>query len=181
MSEATGVPLTSSKHGAEIRRKLFVERWLSNGNNGAEAAIYAGFSEKGARVRASEMLADPVVQDMLASRKERLVRTAELSSERWAKEMAAIGHFDPRELYDEVGNLIPVHMLPEHVARAISSVKREQRTSGKGEDRETVITEEVKLNDKNAALANIGRHLGMFEKDNRQNITAIQFNVRLLG
>jgi hypothetical protein len=110
-----------------------------------------------------------------------VVQEAELNTTRWAKEMAAIGHLDPGELYDAQGNLIPVHQLPEHVRRAIASVEIEHRTSGKGDDRETVVTQKVKMNDKNAALANIGRHLGAFDKDNAQRVTAIQVNVTLVG
>lgn len=170
-----------SKETALIRQKLFVERWLTNGNNATEAAAYAGFSEASAHVRGCELLARDDVKAMIGARAERLVRTAELSTERWAKEMAAIGHFDPGELYDVDGNLIPIYQLPEHVRRAIASVKRERRTEGKGETVATVTTEEVKLHDKNTALANIGKHLGVFAEDNRQLNRPIQVLVQLMG
>ncbi len=180
-TDVTAVKAGSSKVSAVVRRKLFAERYLVNGRNGTEAAMHVGAPEAGARVAAHNWLKHPDVKALIEARTTEVLAEATLNTERWAKEMAAIGHFDPGELYDEGGNLIPIHQLPVHVRKAISSVKREHRTVGKGEERETVMTEEVKLWDKNAALANIGRHLGVFEKDNKQNVTAIQVNLTLVG
>ena len=38
------------------KQKVFADRYLSNGNNGTEAAIFAGYSENGAKVTASVTL-----------------------------------------------------------------------------------------------------------------------------
>lgn len=159
----------SSKASATARRKLFVERYLVNGSNATDAAKFAGFSEHTAGSQGQRLLKHPETQALLGNRAGQVLVEAQLTTERWAKEMACIGHFDPRELYDIAGNLIPIHLLPEHVARAIAGVKE-------GEE-----GPEYKLWDKNAALANIGKHLGMFEQDNRQRTNAIQVNVQLLG
>lgn len=183
MTDVTAVkaePRVARKEATLLRRKVFVERWLTNGNNATEAAIYAGYSAHSANVRGSELLATSEVQELIGSRAQRLLKTAELSTERWAKEMAAIAHLDPGELYDGYGELIPVHLLPEHVRRAVASVEHETRMEGKGPDRVAVTTQKVKLNDKNTALANVGRHLGVFDKDNAQRITAVQVNVTFL-
>lgn len=171
----------TSKASAAVRRKLFAERYLVNGGNGKEAAIHVGSSPVAAGKQAHEWLKLPDVRSILDAGIAKVVQQAELTTERWAKEMAAIGHFDPGTLYDEDGALIPIHKLPEHVRRAIASVKHETRMEGKGPDRVAVTTQEIKLNDKNTALANIGRHLGAFDKDNAQRITAIQVNIQLLG
>lgn len=158
-----------SRAAVAKRRKMFVERYLVNGNNATEAAKFVGFSDKTATQEGHRMLHRPEIAALLAKRAERVVEIAQLTTERWAREMAAIGHFDPGELYDEAGNLIPIHLLPEHVRRAIAGVKL---TSG---------GTEYKFCDKNPALANIGKHLGMFESDNRQRASAIQVNVILRG
>lgn len=163
---------------ASRRRKLFVERYLVNGNNATEAAEFVGFAKGTGSVRGSELMKHPEVMALLPNRVEEVFEQAVLSTERWAKEMAAIGHFDPRELYDAEGALIPLHKLPEHVARAIGTVDHSTEV-----DKEGNVTHHTKIrpNDKNVALANIGKHLGVFEKDNRQQLAPVQILVNLVG
>ncbi len=181
MPDTKAVKVGTSKVSSVLRRKLFAERYLTNGRNGSEAAIYVGAPVANAGSQAYRWLQHPDVKALVEERTADVVEQAVLNTDRWAKEMAAIGHFDMGELYDDDGALIPVHKLPEHVRRGLGSVKIERRFEGKGEDRVEVITQEVKPCDKNAALANIGRHLGAFDKDNAQKVTAIQVNVNLLG
>lgn len=169
MTKPTKVIASTSKVASIKRRKLFVERYLVNGNNAAEAARFAGYSVATANAKGHTLINDPQIKEMLGTRNEKALLDAQLSTERWAREMAYIGHFDPGELYDAAGNLIPIHQLPEHVRRAIASVKPTDEGI------------EIKLWDKNAALANIGKHLGMFEQDNRQRTNAVQVNVVLRG
>lgn len=170
----------TSKESAVVRRRLFAEQYMVNGRNGKQAAIYVGSPEANAGSQAHKWLQHPDVIAIIETRTASVVEQATLNTERWAKEMAAIGHFDPGELYDEDGELIPVHELPEHVRRAIASVEHETRMEGKGAERVAVTTRKIKFNDKNAALTNIGRHLGAFDKDNAQRITAVQVNVTFL-
>lgn len=178
MSDVTAVKPSNSKLAAELRRKVFVERWLTNGNNAAEAARYAGFSENSAVQTGYELLQRDDVQALIGHRNNRLLATATLNTERWANEMAAIGHLDPGEFYNEAGELIPIHKLPEHVRRAVASVDHEITTDKDGNTTQRI---KIKTNDKNAALTNIGRHLGVFERDNRQQVIAIQVNLTLVG
>lgn len=154
-----------------LRRKVFFDAYQTNGNNATQAAITAGASPKSAHVMGCRWLKEIKLSGKLVKAAEKVAFDSGLSVERWAKEMACIGHLDPAELYDADGNLIPIHELPEHVRRAIASVKPGNDKGGP----------EVKLWDKNAALLNIGKHLGVFEQDNRQRTNAIQVNVQLLG
>lgn len=153
---------------------LFAERYVANGGNGTQAAIDAGATKNSAKVMAHRWLKREDVQSIVAARASQVLADAGLSTERWAKETACIAHFDPRELYDAAGNLIPIHLLPEHVAHAISSI--ETITDKDGE-----VTKKLKLWDKNAALANAGKHLGVFEQDNRQKAGDIKVLIQLVG
>lgn len=164
-----GTSLAAAAH----RRELFVAAYLTNGNNGTAAAIAAGFSAKTASQKAHKLLSDPAIASRVTQVAEKVAFDAGLSVERWAREMACIGHFDPAELYDAAGNLIPIHALPEHVRRAIASVEP------MGGDEGGV---KVKLWDKPAALASIGKHLGTFERDNHQRAEGgIKVLVQLVG
>ncbi len=181
MSDNKGIKASTSQAAVLVRRKLFAERYLTNGRNATEAAIHVGYAEANAAKAGFRLLQYPDVQTLIAARTEQVVAKAILTTDKWAQEIAGIGHFDPGEMYDENGDLIPIHKMPVHVRKAIGSIKHSTRRDGKGEDAAYITTTEVKAWDKNAALANIGRHLGVFEKDNRQQVTAIQVNLRLVG
>jgi phage terminase small subunit len=80
-------------------------------------------------------------------------------------DLARIARFDVRRLYDpDTGELRAVAALDDDTATAVASVKH--TTRGSGERQEHSV--EVKLWDKLQALIAYGRHLGLFELDNRQ-------------
>lgn len=159
---------------AKSKHLIFAERYVANGGNGAQAAIDAGATEKSAKVMACRWLKRDDVKAIVSARASQALIGAGLSTERWAAETACIAHFDPRELYDAAGNLIPIHLLPEHVARAISSIETIT-------DKDGGVTHKVKSWDKNAALGNAGKHLGVFEQDNRQKASDIKVLIQLVG
>ena len=176
-ASSSRVKANTSPASAERRRKIFVERYLVNGNNATDAAKFAGFSEQTAYKQGSVLLRHPDVIARLGNRVNEVLEEAILSTDRWAKEMAAIGHLDPGEFYDDSGALIPIKKLPEHVRRAIGSIEHATEVDKEGN---TTHYTKIKPNDKNTALANIGRHLGMFEKDNQQNNRPIQIAIQIL-
>jgi phage terminase small subunit len=101
-------------------------------------------------------------------------RKLEVSVERIAKELARVGFVDPADLYDEKGEVIPVHMLPEDVRRAISSVK----TTLKGR--------EIRFWNKNEALHTMGKWKRMVvdkveivDPNDPQNLTDEQLEAEL--
>lgn len=163
------MPKIGDAETVQRRRTLFVENYLGNGGNATKAAIDAGVSPGSARVTACRWLKQLDIKTTLAERGKEVLAEAGLSSQRWAKEMESIAHFDPAEMYDEDGKVIPIHLLPEHVRRAIASVK------GAGD------TLEYKFHDKNVALANVGKHLGVFERDNNQLRPDIKVLIQLVG
>ena len=76
-------------------------------------------------------------------------------------ELACIGMADPRGLFDEAGNLLDLKDMPEHLARAVSSIKvhRQRGQDGSQTRAETV---EIKFWPKVEALRLIGQHRRMF-------------------
>lgn len=72
------------------------------------------------------------------------------------------------DLYDNEGELIPPHKLPDWVAAAISEVKQKSYTVGEGETQKKVVEFSYKLHSKVAALDALGKHTGVYERDNKQ-------------
>jgi hypothetical protein len=156
------------------RRKLFVEAYLSNGHNAAQAAIAAGTGGKQPRAEGWKLLHHPEVQHLIATRAERVAELAEMNTATWARELRAVAFSDIGKLFDGDGKLIPVPHLPAHVRAAISSVKVHTT-----KERATIV--EYKFWDKCTALQTMARHLGLFERDTAQTKQDIHVRVELVG
>lgn len=159
----------SGKTKAEVRRAQFVEAYLTNGQNATKAAIALGFARASANHRGYEMLHHPDVERMLGERARKVAAVAEMTTENWAREVSAIAFARPGSLLDEDGTPIPMQLLPDHVQAAIASVKTLKDGT------------EVRFHDKTAALTMMGKHLGLFEKDNAQKTPNIKIELELVG
>lgn len=163
---------TSAKESAH-RRAVFIEAYIANGGIGSEAAIAAGFSAATAKAKACSLLKEPKVAAAVAARRKALQEAHGLTTERVLLELRRIALSDPRKLFDEEGQLLPIHELGDDAAAAVASFEVEEiGTDG------VVIgrTKKLKAWDKVAALEKAMKHLGMFEKDNaqaKQSITII--------
>ena len=83
------------------------------------------------------------------------------TTERILQELARVGMSDPGEMFDAEGNLLPIHELPEHVRRAIATVKVTRTTRGRGNDAATEVGTEVKFWPKVEALRLMGTYRRM--------------------
>jgi len=169
----------TSRDGAADRRALFIEAYLTNGGNQTQAAITAGFSVKRARATGADLVADSNIwSEIQRRRKEALAYAEEKTGITLAgvlTELRGIVHSDLRKCFNrETGALLPPHLWPDDVARAMASVKVVEMAGAMkvGADGSVehvpMYTKEVKFWDKNAALTNAMKHLGAFEEDNKQ-------------
>ena len=153
------------------RRKLFVEAYLSNGHNAAQAAIAAGTGGKQPRAEGWKLLHHPEVQHLIATRAERVAELAEMNTATWARELRAVAFSKVGDLVGPDGMPLPVHLLPAHVQAAIASMK----VTARGD----VI--EYKFWDKCTALQTMARHLGLFERDSAQQRNDVRVTIELVG
>jgi phage terminase small subunit len=130
--------------------------------NAAQAAIRAGYSAKGAKVQGHRLMKRPEIAAQIAAHAAKVAQGPELTPERVRRELARIAFADPRKLYDENGNLRPVHELDDDTAAAVAAIEHEELFEGRGRDREQVGTvRKLKQWDKNKALDIASRVLGM--------------------
>lgn len=87
-------------------------------------------SQPTVRSEVSKMLKKPEIAARLSELQEIADSKLEVSIERIAKELARIGFASIRDLYDDLGNPIPIHLLPDDVARAVQSVTVVERKGG---------------------------------------------------
>ena len=125
--------------------------------NHTQAAIKAGYKPKNANITAAQNLAKPYVAEALAHAIRKIERTM-LTPEQIVEEWANIALANPKDFYDEDGQLLPVHKLPAHIASAVDKI----RSDGSADY--------YKLSNKTNALESLTKMLGLYAKDNAQKV-----------
>ncbi len=153
------------KNNLSTKQKLFVGEYLTD-LNGKQAAIRAGYSQKTAEFQASRLLRNDKVEiEIKREIKLRSERT-KITADMVLKEFAKLGFSDIRKVIrwskkidpetfqtSNTVSLIPSDEIDDDTAATIESIKQ----GANGEI-------SIKLHDKLAALVNLGKHLGMFDK-----------------
>lgn len=157
------------------KQARFVEEYLID-LNATQAAIRAGYSEKTAQVIGAENLSKPMIADAIAKARKKTSDKLEITRERVLIEMARIAFSDPRKMFDEDGQLLPIVDMDDDTVAAIGGVDMNMR-SVRGPDgestNETEGVHKIKVWDKNSALEKLSKHLGLFEQDNAQKAPTI--------
>jgi hypothetical protein len=111
-------PLRSSRE-RRLRQTKFVQQVLL-GAGYAEAVRKAGYKDvKDPHVAAWELRQNPKIRAAIAAGLQKL----QLSREELVRIVERIAEANPKEYYDEDGNLINIRKLPDDLARAIKKVK----------------------------------------------------------
>lgn len=133
------------------KQEAFVREYLID-LNATQAAIRAGYSEATAQEQGSRLLSNVMVAAAIKAGQEVLAEQAQVTKERIVAEFCRMGFYDPASIAGApMSGPEDIPNLPEDVRRSIV---------GWGWDKAGNFT--LKLADKNAALVNLGRHLGMF-------------------
>lgn len=158
--------------------KRFLDKYFET-LNATQSAIYAGFSEKTANVQACQMLAIEENQEYLQKLRDKLSHKHGVTQDKIIAEYAKIAFFDIRDIYDVDGGLIHVKQLDDKSAGAISSIKSTEEWGEDDEGNKIIIgtNKEIKIFDKIRALQDLGKHLGLFEKDNNQKKQSAQVTI----
>ena len=126
-----------------------------NVNRAMKAAEEAGlYAPGGARDRFESA---PVVQ-----RVQEIIRTkfaeSGISSQRTMIELARVAYSSAKDMFDENGDLLPVHKMSDDTAASIASIDVETRWEGKGDNAVPVIVRKYRRADKMAALGILAKH-----------------------
>lgn len=146
--------------------------------NVTKAAERAGYSKKSAHVQGHALLKNPKVKRLIADRRKALAGKAELKAKDIRRELALIGTSDIRKLFDEKGNLLDVHKLPDSIAPAIASIEVE--TKFDPDLGETTTTKKVKFWEKTKSLELYMKHLGLLVERQKVEHTIKSFEQLVL-
>ncbi|WP_206517943.1 terminase small subunit [Sphingobacterium lactis] len=165
-----------SKVALTDKQQRFVEEYMVD-LNATQAAIRAGYSQNTAHSIGAENLIKPEIQEAIQKRKQELSDQTGITAERVLKEYAKIAFSDIRELYTPDNNLYDIRQLDDETAGAVMSVEVDVMSV---QGMPVGETKKVKLYNKLTALEALGKHIGLFEKDNKQKQAEVQ-NIINLG
>lgn len=112
-----------------VKHKKFIDEYLKHGV-GSRAVIAAGMSANGASVTANRFLKDPNIAAEITRRRSVSEKKAQLSAEMVLNELKNLVVANAQHLFDDKGELIPIHLLPPDVAATIASVEMGEKGCG---------------------------------------------------
>lgn len=160
-AKTKGAPVKAGAPKPSLRRELFIAACIA-GKDGKAAAIEAGYAPAGAVVQASRLMADPEVRkavaDGLAAIRAEVEEDTGVELKQVVRELARLALYDPADLVK-----LPLN-CPEDIANLPEDVRRV--IAGWSWDKFGNFV--IKLAPKATAADMLMRHLGGYERDNKQ-------------
>jgi len=114
---------------------------------------------------AAKLLKNPRIAHRIQELQQQAQERTEVTIDHIIKELATVGFFDIRNIYHNDGTLKHPKQLDAETAKGIQEITIKRIITENGE---TVETVKYKLHNKLQALDMLMKHLGGYEKDNRQ-------------
>ena len=138
------------------KQQRFVEEYLID-LNATQAAIRAGYSVDTAKEIGCENLTKPNIQEAIGKEMAERSKRTGVNQDRVVLELAKIAFVNPKNLINSKDASIKADATDDDLA-CVQSIKVKTMYGDKG----TSVEREVKLYDKQRALEQLGKHLGMW-------------------
>ena len=167
------------------RYKLFADHYCNNNRHGTKAALAAGYAPATAGIRAAQLLAIQEVKDYIEKKLAARYERNRIKIDEAISILTDIGRVTQKDLLDEDGEFIPIHLLPDHVAHAIEEVEYTTAYEWDELTEQRVpiqVIKKIKLGGKRSAIDMALKHLGGYKIDNEQKrIAPIQLTLNPLS
>ncbi|KJJ66565.1 MULTISPECIES: terminase small subunit [Clostridia] len=148
------------------KQKIFADEYLIdlNATRAYKVAYPRVRKDTVAATNGGRLLRNAEVENYIQERMKEREKRTEITQDRVLQELAKLGFFDIRRLFDDSGKPLDITGLDDETAACIAGLEVMDVYEGTGEDKEFVgYVKKYKLSDKLKALELIGRHLGMFK------------------
>lgn len=156
-----------NQFGNNPKQSAFCREYVRD-YNGTQAAIRAGYSKRTAYSQSFDLLKKPEIQKEIQSLESRIENKVIITKDKILRELSMIGFANMADhvtIDDGTGcvQAVGIGSLPVGASRAIKKVK-ERRVIKSTEQGDEILesTFEFELHDKQTALVNMGKELGMF-------------------
>lgn len=144
------------------KQEMFCKEYLVD-LNATQAAIRAGYSEKGAHVQGAQLLSNPKVAAKIQELMDARTKRTQITADSILEELNSLATLDMGKCYDASGTILPIHEMPEEVRKAISGIEVNELFDSAGGDKMVIgFTKKLKFWDKPKCLEMLGRHKKLF-------------------
>lgn len=147
------------------KQKIFADEYLIdlNATRAYKVAYPNCKKDEAAAVNGSKLLRKANILEYIQKCMNERAQRTEITQDRVLRELAKLGFFDIRRLFDGNGKPIEIAQLDDETAACVAGLEVMDVYEGTGEEKEFVgYIKKYKLADKLKALELIGRHLGMW-------------------
>jgi phage terminase small subunit len=164
--------MATKKKKLTPKQQAFCDLYLI-GLNAQDAYIqcYKTNNKNTAKSKAHHLLNKEYIKEYIEKRQQEVAKKTEVTIERVVNELAKLGFSNVKDLYTEDGRLLQPHELSRDVASAIQEITIREEIRG---DEKVAEIIKYKLADKKGSLDLLMKHLGGYDKDNKQKITEIK-------
>jgi phage terminase small subunit len=170
-----------------LKQEKFCLEYIETGN--ASEAYRRAFNTERMKPEtvnrnAKAMIDDSKIATRLQALKKPVIEKMELNLEKVLTENMHLAFFDIRTMFNENGTLKPVSEWSDSIGASVKSIEIDELYEGSGKDRIRIgETKKVQFWDKGAAIDKLMKHLGAYEKDNKQkeNNPMFIFMQQLMG
>ncbi|MBU1082491.1 MAG: terminase small subunit [Spirochaetes bacterium] len=148
------------------KQEMFCNEYLID-LNATQAAIRAKYSKKTAQQASSRLLLNVVIQERISELQKRLRVKTGITAERVIAEFAKIAFANIQDYISKDNEIVDLSEIDKDKAAAVDSIQVDIRHDG-GQSKGYTEKIRLKLHSKESALENLGKHLGIYEKDNSQ-------------
>lgn len=139
-----------------LKQERFIAEYLVD-LNATQAAIRAGYSPDTAGKIGFENLQKPEITDEIAIAQAKQLGKTDLTASRVLEELRRLSFSNVQDLFDEFGNLRPIHTLTREQAACIASLEVVKKNAEAGDGQIDVI-HKVKVWDKTRSLEMVAKH-----------------------
>lgn len=141
------------------KETTFVSEYLVD-FNGTRAAIAAGYAKGSAHVTASQLIRKPKIAAAIQAKRTKHIESVDLTAARVLEELRRLAFSDIRALFDEQGNLHPLHKLTAEQSACIAGVEVVIKNAKAG-DGQTDTVHKIKVWDKPRSLEMLAKHFAL--------------------
>jgi phage terminase small subunit len=150
------------------RRERFAQE-IAKGTIQKDAYVAAGYrvSDESSKPAASRLIKKPEVRGRIQELLEESAKAAGITITRVFVELGKLGFANMDDYVKRQGDgtaYVDLSKVDRDQMAAVSEITVDEYQDGRGEDARPVKRVKFKLSDKRAALADIGKHLGMFKE-----------------